>query len=112
MDKHQNFAKNLAAIRNAREESLVEFSKELGVPKSTLQAILGDGNTTLNTALRISERLNIPLDDLVNDETLSHKFDVFHNLLNSLSWYSSLSKEQRERVQYHLYQILEVIKND
>ncbi|MBR2132601.1 MAG: helix-turn-helix transcriptional regulator [Oscillospiraceae bacterium] len=109
MDKHRNFAKNLAAIRNAREESLAEFSKELGVPKSTLQAILNEGNTTLYTALHISERLNISLDELANDTTLSQRFDVFHNILRSLHWFSSLSQTQQEAVKYHLYQILEVM---
>ena len=52
MEKCNNLSKNLKAYQNIRSLSLMEFSKELDIPMSTLKAILKDGNTTLATAIR------------------------------------------------------------
>lgn len=109
MDKHQNFAKNLSAIQKIKECSLVEFSKEIGVPKSTLQSVLEDGHTTLDTAIRISEGLNIPLDTLLSDDALAQKLDVLHGFIKDLNWFSSLSASNQKEVVFYLNKILEVI---
>ncbi len=110
MDKHHNFAKNLASIQKLREYSLVEFSKEIGVPKSTLQSVLENGHTTLDTAIRISEGLNIPLDTLLSEDFLSKKIDILHGFIKSFNWFSSLSADDQKIVVFHLTKILEVIQ--
>lgn len=109
MDKHQIFAKNLEAIREINRRSLGEFSKELGIPKSTLQSVLNSGNTTLDTALRISEGLNLPLDSLTGDSRLAEKLDIVKYLLQGLSWFQTLSAGDQEEIVLHVRKILEVI---
>lgn len=42
-EKHHNLAENLKNLRSAQGLSLSDFSKELDIPKSTLQAILDGG---------------------------------------------------------------------
>ena len=41
----------------------------MGIPKSTVQAIMMDGNTTVDTLIRMANALNISLDDLVFGES-------------------------------------------
>jgi len=106
MDRHRNFEKNLNEIRKNKQLSVSEFSKELGIPKSTLRSILKDGQTTLNTALRISEALNIPLDILTQDNF--DKINLANNLLHSLQWYESQDDTYKGMVAFHINKILEL----
>lgn len=106
MDRHRNFAKNLDEIRCMKQLTVSEFAKELGIPKSTLRSILKDGQTTLNTALRISEALNTPLDSLTQDNF--DKINLANNLLHSLQWYESQDDTYKGRVAFHINKILEL----
>lgn len=109
MDKHQIFSKNLMALQSFRQQSLGEFSEEIGIPKSTLQSVLAHGNTTLDTAIRISDGLNLPLDTLISDELACTKLDVAQYLLQSLDWFCTLSPEEQNAVTFHIRAVLEVI---
>lgn len=68
MEKLKRFAQNLDNIKTRNNKSLTEFAQEIGITKSTVQSILKDGNTTLDTAIRISTALGISLDDLLNED--------------------------------------------
>lgn len=109
MDKQRNLAKNLEALRNVNGQSLSEFAKEAGIPKSTLQSVRLSGNTTLDTAIKISEALGIPLDSLVGDDRMAEKIDIVAHMLRSVEWLRSLSSSEREEVALHFRRILEVI---
>ena len=61
MNQSNDFARSLAAICKSGNLSLVEFSRMLDVPKTTLKNIMDNGNATLSTALRIADHLNVPL---------------------------------------------------
>lgn len=108
MDKLELFAKNLEAIRKVNGQSLAEFAKEIGIPKSTLQSIRISGNTTLNTAIQISEGLKIPLDSLVNDDRLVEKINIVRYLLHGLDGLQALSIDKRSKIVLHVQKILEV----
>lgn len=110
MERSQIFAKNLDSIRQLNGRSLGEFSKELGIPKSTLQTVLEHGNTTLDTAVRISDGLKLPLDTLLNDGLLCEKLDITQHLLGCLDWFRRLSPEDQAAVTLHFGKILEVIR--
>lgn len=97
-------------IREQRNMSLTEFAKEIGIPKSTLQSILEDGNTTLDTAIRISKGLNIPLDTLLRDESTNTNFSIIQWLLKGLSWYSELPAEDQKEVLLLISKLLEVLQ--
>ena len=109
LEKHEIFAKNLEAIRKYRNQSVGEFSKELGIPKSTLQAVRNSGHTTLDTAIRIADGLGLPLDDLTSDSRLAEKADLVGHLLQSAEWRRGLSRRDREEIVRHFQRILEVI---
>lgn len=109
MDKHEVFAKNLSAIKRINGRSLGEFAQEIGIPKSTLKTALDTGNVMLDTAIRISDGLNVPLDELLRDEDLAHRLDVLEHVLQYLEWFSMLPAEDREEVIFHLHKILEVM---
>ncbi len=110
MDKHQNFANNLNAIRKSKQLSLSEFSEELGIPKSTLQSVLEEGQTTLNTALRISEALDIPLDALTKEQITFENILSIKELLNGIGWFDSLSHDDQKSVIFYLNKIWELIQ--
>ena len=109
LEKHEIFAKNLETIRRYRNQSVGEFSREIGIPKSTLQSVRNSGNTTLDTALRIADGLGLPLDSLTSDSRLAEKADLVWYLLQSVDWLRGLSKQEQEEVVYHFQRILEVI---
>ena len=109
LDKNEIFAKNLAAIQAYRGQSLEEFALDIGMAKSTLRSIRVSGNTTLNTALLISERLGLSLDSLVGDAALPEKTQLTRHLIRSFDCLRTLSPEKREEVLLHFHRILEVI---
>lgn len=108
MNCPDNFAQSLRRIQQEGNMSLTKFAEALRVPKSTLQSILKHGQTSLETACRISEVLSIPLSVLV-DDVCPQTGDLL-KLLQSLNWYSSLSREGQEAVAKAMVQILEVMK--
>ena len=110
MEHCQNFAANLNAIRRLRNLSLSEFSRELGIPKSTLQSILADGNTSLHTALYIADSLNVPLSSLTGEIIPSRSLDSILSLLDCLEWFNNLSDKKRKIVTSHVRAIMEVLQ--
>lgn len=110
MDKHELFAKNLEAIRAINGQSIAEFAREAGIPKSTLQSVRISGHTTLDTAIRISEGLGLPLDSLTGDGSLTQSIDIIRYLLRSIDWFQALSPGEQEEILLHFRRILEVIR--
>lgn len=110
MDQCQTFAANLNAIRKLRKLSLAEFSQELGIPKSTLQSILEDGNTSLYTALCISENLKIPLSSLTGDLIPTKPLASILALMNCFGWFNDLSGKDKENITFHIRAIMEVLQ--
>lgn len=109
MDKHEVFARNLGRIKAINGQSLGEFAREIDIPKSTLKSALETGNVMLDTAIRIADGLNVPLDALLSDEPLAQRMDVLERVLQCLEWFCMLSTEDREKVIFHLQKILEVM---
>jgi len=112
MNKHSNFAANLKNIQNARCLSLSEFSRELGIPKSTLQSVLADGHTSLDTAIRISDSLTLPLDTLTNVSLTPKRWHLLAEFLTALDWYHDLSSEKQRELVAHLNAILCLLEED
>lgn len=110
MDQCGHFAKSLEAIRKINNTSLADFSEELDIPKSTLQDILKDGNTSLHTALHIAEHLNIPLSSLTSETIPTENLDVLKALLKYFEWYTLLSAEDQRAVAGHIRAIMEILQ--
>lgn len=109
MEQHEIFAQNLEAIRRINSQSIAEFAKAADIPKSTLQSIRLNGHTTLDTAIRISNALSLPLDSLVGDFQVSEKIDLVQYILKSVGWFQALSGEEQKEVLFHFQKILEVV---
>ncbi len=110
MNQYYDFAKNLEMIRKINHASLAEFSEELDVPKSTLQDILKDGNTSLHTALHIARQLNVPLSTLTDEVIPGENLTVLFALLRSFGWFDSLSGEDQKVVTDHIHAIMEILQ--
>lgn len=109
-NKHQNFAENLRNLRSAQGLSLSDFSKELDIPKSTLQSILDNGQTSLHTAICISEKLNVPLDTLINGIISPEQFKRLDGFFSQLEWYNNLPKEKQAEVREHLFALIRLLQ--
>ncbi len=110
MDQCCDFVKNLEMIRKINYASIAEFSKELDVPKSTLQDILKDGNTSLHTALHIARQLNVPLSTLTGEVIPGENLTALSALLRSFGWFNSLSGEDQKVVADHIRAIMEILQ--
>lgn len=109
-EKHENFAENLRNLRAMFGLSMSEFSKELDIPKSTLQTVLATGQTTLNTAIRISESLGIPLDVLTDRSMTSNQFKMLERLLYQFDWYLKLSESQQRDVCFYISALIKLVQ--
>ena len=110
MDIKKNLSKNLKAFRAARGLSMAEFSDELGISKSTLQSIMASGNTTIDTAVRISGSIGVPLSSRLFDDRLPRTYDAAQWLLCGASWYSQLPPDAQAEVSACVHRLLEVLK--
>ena len=110
MNQCGHFAKNLEAIRKIKNANLTEFSEELDIPKSTLQDILKDGNTSLHTALHIAKHLDVPLSTLTGETAPAENPDSLTVLLRYFEWFSLLPREDQKAVTAHIRAIMEVLQ--
>ena len=103
------FSKNLEAIREYHSQSIAEFAQEVGIAKSTLQSVRISGNSTLDTAIRIADGLNLPLDSLVGDDHLPEKVCLVRCLLRSIDWFQKLSRSEQGEAVLLFQKILEIV---
>lgn len=110
LNKHKNFAESLRNMQKARGLSLVDFAKELDIPKSTLRSIMESGHTSLYTAMRIAEKLAVPLDTLVNGALSTHQLRILDGLMVQLDWFDRLPKAQQEEARRHICALIGYIQ--
>ena len=110
MNNTSNFSFNLRAIQKESNLSLEKFSKQLRIPKATMQSVMKEGNTTLDTACKISNALEMPLSALTSSTFHPETARVLHRLLGVFSWYSTLPIHKQERVEAGIRMILEALK--
>ena len=111
MERTNNLSSNLKAYQTTRGKNLAEFSAELGIPRSTVQSAMAEGNTTLDTLIRMAVALQVTLDELVFG-SVPAKADKLLRFLRPLHWFASLSLEKQTRFRYHLGEILKLLECD
>ncbi len=111
MAKINNLSNNLKSYQKDFGYTLSEFSNELDIPRSTLQAIMIDGNTTLATLIHIASVLNVSLDELVFGNTFPLNQTSICHILKSMSWYTNLSEDKQNSIIFHINEILKEVKN-
>lgn len=112
MKRTNNLSNNLKAFQKARHITQTEFAQALDMPKSTLQAVMLDGNTTLDTLIHLADALDVSLDELVFSADLPEKYGMIQWLLDGVGWYAALSAERQEGLRYHILGILELLTRD
>ena len=112
MDIKRNLSNCLRAMYESREGSLQEFAYELNIPRSTLQSILAEGNTTMETLMRICESTEIPPELLLADDTMPGKISVARWLLRGLNRFDSMTAPKQQVLADHINGILEVVVDD
>ncbi len=100
MEQYNHLAENLRLYQQMRDETLAEFSAELGIARSTLQSILIDGNTTVDTLIRLHNSMHLSLDELVFGEHTdgASTADIFA----AQRWFAELPPEKQNQVMFHL----------
>lgn len=109
-EKQKNLAENLSNLRIARGLSYAEFSKELDIPKATLQSVLADGQTTLHTAVHISEKLSVPIDVLISKRFSPQQIRDFDGFLSGFGWFDRLNREQQDAVCHHVMALVQLMQ--
>ena len=102
MKRSNHLSKNLKVFQQERGKTQAEFSEELGIPKSTVQAIKVDGNTTVDTLIRMANALNVSLVDLLFGELPLKKIHDVQRFLCDVGWFMKLNAEKQEKFRYHL----------
>lgn len=106
MERKNELSDNLKAYQKENHKTMTEFAGELGIPKSTLQAIMIHGNTTLDTTIRMANAMHITLDELVFGKKVSCSLEQVQYLLHEMGWYTALSIEKQDKIRYHVQEIL------
>lgn len=112
MVKKNRLSENLKSYQLHRNKTLTEFSEELMIPKSTLQSLLKDGNTTLDTLIRIQTALGVSLDELVYGEEWVFRKIAEENILKQISWYVELPTEKQEKFRMCFNEMMALVEHD
>lgn len=110
MERSNNLSNNLKAFQRAQNRSLTEFPRLLGVPKSTLQSVMLDGNTTLDTLIYLADALGVTLDQLVFGADLDETIGCTQWLLSGASWFAKLPPQQQKKLHAYIDAILDLIE--
>ena len=108
MDRTNQLAQRLHELQFDRRMTQAQFSREIGLPRSTLQSIMTDGNTTVDTLIRIANALEVSLDELVfgSPPPLPARE---RQLLHAFEQYSKLSVGEREGFMLHFHAIMDLL---
>lgn len=109
MEAALNLSKNITAIRNLRNLSQVEFSRELGISKSTLQEIEQGCSPNLNTVECIATRLGISVSALLSDSLPPNQMGVLLHLIQVCDCFSTWAQEDRETLVELLCRITQLV---
>ena len=102
MERDNHLSDNLKAYQRARDETLTEFSSYLGIARSTLRSVMVDGNTTVDTLVRIANALGVTLNELVFGRVPPAWMDRLQGLVSTMGWYVQLPAYKQGLLLYHL----------
>jgi transcriptional regulator with XRE-family HTH domain len=109
MDASYNLSKSLVTIRTLRNLSQVEFAREIGVSKSTLQELERGRGSTLGTLDCIAQHLGIPASVLISSTIPPEEMGEMVQLLQQFGWYADWPKQDREQLLTLARQIAQLI---
>ena len=110
MKRDNHLSDNLKAYQREQGKTLSEFSRDIGVAKSTLQSVMVDGNTTVDTLIRIANALGVTLDELVFGNIQRVEIDTVRKVLSEVEWYVQIPGDKQEKMVYHLSELMKLIE--
>lgn len=97
MNLQQNLSNFMNAIRSSRNQSITEFSRELGISRSEMQNILkGTCNPRLDTVCYIAEKLDVHASLLLFSSLSKSQLDYSLLLLKTLDCFCSIPYEKQK----------------
>ena len=110
MNHPSHFRNNLQLLKKESGLSMTKFSEKLELSRSTVQSVMDDGQTSLDTACRIANALQLPLCTLTGGELHPERADVLHSTLVVVDWYCQLSAEQQRTIRSAFSVILDELE--
>ena len=112
MTRKNNLSNNLKAFQRARHITQAEFARELDVPKSTLQTVMLNGNTTLDTLISLADKLNVSLDELVFGDGRTDRERLIKAMLDSGGWFEGQTPDRQDSLCYHVNGLLDILTRE
>ena len=110
MEERYYLMKNLRRIRGFLQLSQVEFSKEVGISKSTLQEIEKGNGDTLDTLMCIADYMNISVADLLTNPDKIENTLLAVEFLEKGVLYTRLPVENRKNFLRETREILDALE--
>lgn len=96
MQIQQNMAAVIRVVKDARGESLAEFSAELEISRSSLQDYLsGHGNPNISTVEHLADKLGVDPIFLLTGILPGDEMDSLLRMINQLGYLSRLGTDNR-----------------
>ena len=108
MERNNRLSENLRLYQKSRGKTLAEFSSDLGIARSTVQSVLLDGNTTVDTLIRMANALEVSLDELV----FGMPAPGVSSLINDSSWFTRLPPREQDRFRCCLEELFRLARRD
>ena len=112
VDIKRNLSNSLKALCEARNITLQELAEEIDIPRTTLQSVIAEGNTTLETLGRISDGTGLPPEMLLHNDGASRKIGIARWVLQGIECYDALPELQQQKLADYIDGIMEVVGND
>ena len=112
MNHPNNFRNNLLVLKDESGLSLSKFSEKLDLSKSTIQSVMNEGHTTLDTACRIANALQLPLGTLTGGELSQDRITILHSTLIVVNWYCKLPAEKQKNIREAFAVILDELESE
>lgn len=110
-DIQANIAKNLQRARDARGLSVLEFSEELCISKTSLgQYLRGVANPTVLTLSVLADKLGVTAAELISD--LPDSVIQAETILRLARTLSDLDPAQRENIIHHFLALVELFSGN
>ena len=110
MGAADNLSANLSTIRKLRRMSQVNFARELGISKSTLQEIEQGHGPNLDTLECIAVHLGVPASALISNSSFPVQVGFLAPLLHGMDWFRDWSREDLDRFLDLSTQLLKLMK--
>ena len=96
MGSTENLSNNLMAIRRHKGLSQIGFAQQIGISKSTLQALEQGHSPRLETVEYIAKQLDIPVCALISDALPPGQSSILSALLHHIGHYTLWEPEDQD----------------